>query len=408
VLAPVALLAGFGCIRDETAGEPWETFDAHGSRATSPIRATPISPSPVTHSLTEPRLTLGGSDAPADHAFGRIRGGVFDSVGRLWVADGMASELVRIGAEGGTDRIGGRGRGPGEFLQPSVLGLRHDSVVVFDVEQRRVVLVEPGTDGSVTRRLEPATWGGSPRFMVGLGRGGAYVFIPFFSGFRPTGEAYDPRRPGWVSVTPVQVVAEHGPDSSVILFSEPLADLYFDGERDLRDPFSGAWVAGSVGDTVAVVGAVGGDILVGALDGSERVALNLGAEPGATVSDSLVERVQRRLHEVAREGRRSYAPLEALESRGYPERMPVFDRLVVSSDGVLWVRRKEDRFRDGPVRWEVVDLEGERLGTVRVPAGEEILAASPHRVATLADDSLGAPVVRVYTHPLGPPAAGTP
>lgn len=121
--------------------------------------------------------------------------------------------------------------------------------------------------------------------------------------------------------------------------------------------------------------------------------------PGAVVSDSLVGRLRRHLAELPEARRRRFAPMEALEQRGYPERMPFFDRLIVSSDGSLWVRRKEDTFGRDEVRWEVITLSGDRLGTAVLDAGETVLAAGAKSVATLAFDPYDAAVIRVYDNP---------
>ena len=70
-----------------------------------------------------PTFRIGGAEASGPTAFGRIAGAVIDARGRLWIADGQTSQIIRVGRDGRvTDLLGGRGEAPGDFLKLQILG----------------------------------------------------------------------------------------------------------------------------------------------------------------------------------------------------------------------------------------------------------------------------------------------
>ena len=78
-----------------------------------------------TFALVDPRplLEIGGAEEVGATQFSGIQAVWTDGAGRLWVVDGQSGEL-RIFEPDGTHlrTVGGRGQGPGEFLQPQLLG----------------------------------------------------------------------------------------------------------------------------------------------------------------------------------------------------------------------------------------------------------------------------------------------
>lgn len=364
-----------------------------------PGATSPIVPGGNTFRLDSAELTVGGTDAPPPLAFGRVTGGVTDPQGRLWVSDGMSGQVTRIEPGGAYTVVGHRGQGPGEYVQPRVVGWRGIDVIVVDEELGRITLINSENDSVATHRIEPPLWRGSPRFIAGLGPNGEYVFVPYYSGYRRSGEGLDPKKPEWVPLSPVMLAVQNPLDTGVVLFAEPIADIYFDGESYRRDPTSHAWDAGVVGDTVVLAGASQGDLLISDISGSSRLALNMSARPGVEVTVTVGERIESYLEGLPEDLANRLAPVEALTKRGFPRVMPFFDRLVVAQDGAIWLRRKEDTFGGVDVRWEVLSPSGYQLGTALVRAQEEVLAAGGGWVATLSSDALGAAVLRMYRHP---------
>lgn len=345
-------------------------------------------------SLTEPLFRVGGSESEGPTAFGRVNGGVFDGKGRLWIGDDMAGHLVRLDDRGNVaDVFGRRGQGPGEFLQVAILGRSGTDVIMYDVEQRRTVVVDETTDESTTTPLPAARWGGVPRHMCGMGLRGEYVFIPLDQ------PGDDGGRNGWRGNPPARLVVERRDGSSEVLLTGRHAwKAYFDGQRYTLHPLQTRVAAAVHNDTVALVGTMDGDVLIGSLGGSNPLALNMGPVAGTEVDDSAFRRIEAFLENIPPPQRRFWMTMDQVREHGLPERRPFFDRVVFSSDGVMWLRRAGDQFEEER-RWDAITAAGSHLGTAYLPQGEDVLAASPARVATLGRDANGAAIVSVYEHP---------
>ena len=390
-LGPATILLLLGCADD--SGRPSTAVDPGSADVIQ------VALSPVTVTLDAPLFRVGGSAASGLTAFGRVRGGVIDSGERLWIGDDQASHIVRLDRSGdGVDAVGRRGQGPGEFLQVEIMGWSAGRVATYDVEQRRVVLIDPATDETTTHPLYSPQWDDRPRMMMGIGSRGEHVFIPLegFVGF----ELYEtPAAPGWYRSAEQRVVVQRSEDDSdVVLSGAPYAEWYMDGDEQLAHPLRTVTQARVHADTVAFVGTLAGDVFVARLDGTYRRAFNMSEEPGAALGADALERAQDLLEAIPPERRRYYVTLEQVREHGLPERRPYFDRVVISTDGVMWLRRAQDV--GGPVRrWDVITLRGTHLGTASLPRGEDVLAASPTRVATVSRDEYEAQIVSLHEHP---------
>lgn len=88
-------------------------------------------------------------------------------------------------------------------------------------------------------------------------------------------------------------------------------------------------------------------------------------------------------------------PVAAAEQRvrealNLPAFWPPVDRVVVGTDGDIWLRRE---VRHGEAPWEVRDAEGELTGVVVLPAGELVLAVDGDVVWTRRLDEWDVPVI---------------
>lgn len=334
--------------------------------------------------------SVGGPDAEGELAFGRISGAVLDSGGGLWISDVYASHVLKIDRDGTLESVFGRdGRGPGEYLEPEIIGWTGQHIVVMDKEVGRYSLLD--LEGEVSSTHRASSWGeGGPLWVTGVGEGGRYMYVPL-AGFVLESEP----SVGWMPGNQLDLE-----DSSTgrVLFSGtmPFAG-YWDGKRHRADPFLEPvfWMqVAHPSHIVAIVGIEGADLyLVNSVTGNVQafeVADSLG-----TLSDADVDSTQARLRRRPQNIRRNWAPIEALDAhRGI--RIPAFAWVVASREGTLWLRRSVDGGKT-LVRWDEISLTGTHLYAVTLPVGERLLAAGGGRIATVSRGALDAEIVRVYS-----------
>lgn len=340
---------------------------------------------------------VGGHDAEGELAFGRISGAALDSGGGLWISDTHASHVLKIDRDGTVESVFGRhGKGPGEYLQPEIIGWAGPQLVVVDKEGGRYSLLD--LEGEVSSTHRARFWGeDGPLWVTGVGKGGQYMYVPF-GGFIPKSEP----SVGWMSGNQLDLEVS---STDGVLFSGtmPFAG-YWDGERLRADPFLVPVISMQVAHPshiVAIVGIQGADLyLVNSVTGSVQafeVADSLG-----TLSDTDVDSTQARLRRSSRDYRRNWAPIEALDThRGL--RIPAFAWVVASQEGTIWLRRSVDGGKTR-ARWDEISLTGTHLHAVTFPVTERLLAAGGGRIATVSQGALGAEIVRVYSITKGPPS----
>lgn len=350
---------------------------------------------PREFSLDDPLYQVGGTSATGPLAFGRVRGGVIGPQGRLWIADDLAGHIVVLDDQGGLSQlIGGKGQGPGEFMQVEVLGWGGGGIAAYDVEQRRTSVIDPVTAEVRTVSTRTTALGPDyvPEHVQGVGAQDRRVSIPLDQPSQPSGT-------GWTAYPATRVVvADHdGPSRTVMAGVSPIG-TYFDGERYLRHPLQTLVDAAVSGDVAALVGTVTGDLLLADLDGTNVRSINWNAAPGLPVGPETRTWLESFWESLPAEQVRFFAPREAMTDDAIPDRRPFLDRVIMSSDGLIWVRRSA--VGDGPRRWDVVTLDGTHVGGIELPEGESVLAADRHVVATLRRDPTDAHVVALYRNPL--------
>ena len=112
--------------------------------------------------LDTPTVRIGGADAPESAVFQGVPDVVALSDGSIVVSD--VGSRVAVFEPNGTWRgdIGRRGRGPGEYQQPYQLDVRHDTVVLWDVNLVRFSTFDHA--GSFIGRLPVAKRSRTTRF----------------------------------------------------------------------------------------------------------------------------------------------------------------------------------------------------------------------------------------------------
>jgi hypothetical protein len=120
-----------------------------------------------------PIMRLGSERADAPDLFGRVSQAVLDPQGNLWVVDLMAAEARVFDVPTGEHlfTVGGRGRGPGEFLTVHLLGFDETRAWVWDQNLGRLTVFTlegeflevqvPGRDREMTPRLLARTPAGT-------------------------------------------------------------------------------------------------------------------------------------------------------------------------------------------------------------------------------------------------------
>jgi hypothetical protein len=104
---------------------------------------------------SEPSLSIGALDGPAEISFDGIRSVRRFADGMLVVADAGSGEVRLFDGAGRFVRaFGASGDGPGEFRLMQSVGVARDSVWIYDVQLNRLTVVDPATGGSRATQLE--------------------------------------------------------------------------------------------------------------------------------------------------------------------------------------------------------------------------------------------------------------
>ena len=334
-----------------------------------------------------PDVSLGGEASEPASQFFRIRGARQLANGMLAVVDGgdMATRFFRVDGEF-LFSLGTEGRGPGEFMNPVLLGTsppeaRSDSlgVLLFDRTLSRLSWASAG--GGIEAEMP-----------VRLGRPGRVV------GW--IGGSLVVRRLGASVTGMVGLLPEPGAEALL------LVDPGTGRERlvtritpvpSFGYPLDGRIVNDFVPFEVPVRHAVGRDRLV-LIDG--KLPQLREYDPGGGLRRIIrVEMATRQATErdldayieVQRQRSTTRAAAAQIEDaiRGLPWRreMPVFDEIVLDADGFTWARLYG--FDPAvPRRWVVFAPEGMALGTVDTPPGLAVQQVGGDFILGVTSDSL--------------------
>ncbi|MCG8469978.1 MAG: 6-bladed beta-propeller, partial [Gemmatimonadetes bacterium] len=107
----------------------------------------------------EPRatvdLSIGVVDGPMQYTLAEPVGVVVAANGSMWVLDRGDARVMVYDRNGRFLRsIGGSGRGPGEFMAPTEIASRNDTVAVYDPPLRRLTFLGPEGELLATERVE--------------------------------------------------------------------------------------------------------------------------------------------------------------------------------------------------------------------------------------------------------------
>jgi hypothetical protein len=317
----------------------------------------------------------GGMDVEVEGQLGLVFGVDVDALGRVYVADQQAREIVVFDADGAPlRRMGGPGNGPGEFgMQLGGVFVDGDQVVVPDIMQARVSAFD--TAGAFVRSYPlamtdgiPILWDRDDAGRIAVQRrafnmeggtpeiGGSGDQIEVFSLAEGEGET---EVLGVLSVGESFSI-EGGTPRVVVMAPEPLWDLEGDGR-----------LAQAMNNEFRVEIREGGDLA--------RV-ITLPREP-VEVTETEANRIRGAMREfMVQMGTPPEAVQPVLQGMEFHESYPLMAQLKLLDDGSLLVQRivtareaGEDSgwsIQDlGSDTWDVFDPEGRYMGPLQFPGG---------------------------------------
>lgn len=376
------LLGAAGACSDDAAPRV-QVFDDGGVRVTLTADDTAV----FAELDSLPAVSIGGPDVSGPTRFFRIQAVHVDPGGRLWVADGQSGELRIFHADGSHWKTrGGRGEGPGEFVQIRLLGAPDgDSVLVGDGRIDRITVFDPNGDLVRTERV-PSSDRPAPRLFDVFPDGSVL-------GQRPRIVATASLEAGQILTDSVELVRVR-PGSSV---AEPYGTApgplwLWTGRNQVPLPFTISASFAAFGNAVHLVS--GPDFRIRVYEeGQLRETYGVDRPPRA-VEEADTESYRAFVDEYVPEAmRRDY--LSALDHELRPDVLPAYDRVLVSGGGHVWAQIYEPDLA-APHRWDVFDADREFAGQVRVPGGFYPMAVTREAVVGVWRDSLGIEQVRSY------------
>lgn len=330
-----------------------------------------------------PDLVIGEEEAPSE-LFHEIGGVAELEDGTVVVVDGASGEIRFFGPDGRlVTRMGGKGEGPGEFQDPSLVPtLGADSLLVYDGALRRFHLVS--MDGQAFRVLRVDGW---PTAGPPVGALGSWVLVDAGFGRPPSGSVWEVRHTlSWIHL---------GDHSEVSLATFMISLAYFTGERSARAiPFLNPRPASAVTPSGALISHHAPEVREYGTDGGLRRILRvkgLSRPITSSVIDSMAGIQAERLPGTVT--RSSYRQI--LSEMPLPGTMPAFTSLRLDESGGFWAALY-DMDDTGPTRWMVFDEDGRALGTLETPARLAVHEIGAGSVLGVWTSDLGVQQVRRY------------
>jgi len=345
----------------------------------------------------EMELSLGAFDHPV-LAFSRISALTVDDDGRLYVVQPIEGQVTVLNPDGSLHhRLGRKGRGPGEFLAPTGIGWRGDTLWVIDSAQRRHSWFH-GEEHVRTARFAPVgpEWQGRLTAQLPMSDG-SFVSLLSRQFERPTGhpDNYFPivRTTETGDEELVAVLRESFPFRIVIEHSEGTAygsPLFSDFPLQSWTSRRAAIVDRPFGEVPEA------SIRVTTLEASGDTAYSreysVEAEP---LTDAQWDaRIREALAGVDRPDRPYGVPeVEAASAR--PEHWPAATRVVQGLDLTTWVALADLPWRETR-DWAVIDPEGVPRFRVTLPRDFNLFTAEGDLLLGVWQDELDVPYVQRY------------
>jgi hypothetical protein len=390
LIAVAVVAAVCGCAGSE-GGAPVVVRDSAGVQIAENLRPAWRGGSGWTLS-ERPTLQIGVTDGPMEYQFTDIQGALRLPGGGFVVADGGSHEIRFFASDGSfLTATGRRGDAPGEYRQITDLGYGPgDSVWVYDFGTRRFTVLT--TVGELVRTTN---LGGALSAVGAVGRfpAGSFIVREYWgsgthSGAVRSGLSRDPAAVATYSADGAEL-------DTVGLF--PGREVYI-GSEDGRAVMSAPLYARN-----ASVALSGDELYVGDQERFEiglytasgelrRLVRLLGVDLRVT-QDDIDRAVAERL---AGQPPERHAMLRAhLGAMDVPETRPAYGRMLVDSEGNLWVA-KYSSFPVQPASWRVIDSGGGLLGAVQVPERFHVHQIGEDWILGVWRDEFGVEYVRLH------------
>jgi hypothetical protein len=347
-----------------------------------------------------PAVSIGVAEGDENYMFRRVVGALLLRDGRVAVAD-VAPALTIYDSTGKfVRRVGGAGRGPGEFVRLFTAPMRYrgDSLLIWDIQaQRASIFSDDGQFGrSYQLNIPMRFWppGTIPDqscciFRAVLGDSQPILEYP----------AAIPNHPGADRVSKSTIVRVK-PDG---VFADTIGS--FDGRWYRYDATKPNFIAGLhesrqftyvvVGDTLFGGNGDGAWLLRVLPDGTrDTIRLAMKTIP---VTDSIKKAIADGYRaEFKRSPERFEGSVESLFEGKYVSHLPAYTRLHSDGAGHLWLAQWKIPYSQDSTRFDVYSTSGNHVARIAIPSGARILDLKRDRVVMLTADSLGIESVRVH------------
>ena len=328
------------------------------------------------------RATIGSPDGPA--SFGRVRSVVADRDGNVYVADAQASEIRVFAPDGSHLRtIGRKGSGPGEFVELYSIAWMGDTLAALDPRGGRISLLRPA--GEWIGQIPHEAITGPDIRLHSVGRD-VYSFTVRpgpenklvrsylrYAGAGIDSLPYPEQRPTGARPS---ILCRHPVGGGLTVFTNPFVAQAF------QSPAPGRRVALVNGGAYRI------DIL--AASGDTTLVIEKQHQPAPIGDDEWAEAIRPHREWSATAPGAKCEPVEFTRPAG----KPALRTLFFDDAERMWV---EVIMPDG-FRFDVFDLDGTHLGSMRAPARQR--SVPPYvrgdRLYLVTTDSLDVQSVRVF------------
>lgn len=373
-------------------------------------------PSAGSYRLSDAPLRTLGEDVPVEQSPLDPTAAFFGADDRIVVGDGnqVGWNAVLVYENDGrfAMKLGGPGRGPGEFGgQLWWAGpYRGDSIVAWDRRGPTGPSMKIyGADGGYARDVPIPELNRTPpkgTFPFSAGFHGAFADGALLTS--STGILEIPDAAGPVRYQHDLLATAPAGERSDTIGRYGLSEFYWDGQQQSTYLFGASAIALPYGNDLLLGSAATYEYrIIGRDGGTKRIVRKMSTEEPVESSD--IEAVITRFVDAARSRGATEAQLSGTRSRveAYPHAatMPAYSSMMVGPDLRVWVERY--RWFDPwsvppdpqPATWDVFSSEGEWLAEVVVPAGVVLLSVSRDSALGVHVDALDVKKVVVFALP---------
>ncbi len=340
---------------------------------------------------TEPVLTIGKVSGDPDYLLERVSHALRLEDGTIVVADRGPNQLRVFDAEGVFIRnLGGSGEGPGEFALLSEVWARGDTILASDGFRGRISVFGRGGDVLETFRVEVAEGRGGYRSPTRQFTDGAILVLNPPSG--GVGIGGGDVIPGAVwRLDRYSRAGRFMNEISSVQESPRWEHGIYELPPGLYLPFSlGLPLYAASGDHVYTAEGTEASIQRWKSDGELSHVFRCTIQERRVSNDD--RRRWRQANSTTPQGYDPTAWARYVREIPFPERMPVYRRLQVDTQGNVWAERFSPPWEEDS-SWYVFDEQGVWLGEVSTPPGLDILEIGADYVLGLRRDELGVPFV---------------